>query len=282
MAPGGAVNMIERAHQMYREGKYEEALVFYTDALGLAKTKPQKIALHSNRAACFLKLHRFNKAADECTSVLELDYNHTGALMLRAQTLVTLKEYHAALFDVNRLIDLNPESDVYQNLQARLKTQMSLAPIPEAETEFEEDEDSEEEQDQEDEIEVEEGLDQQEENDKKDEHVGGELEANAVVERNISTENGSTVTGKNALQSSDHCQKVEKDTDQSQRRKESSEQNSAGWQTIPKPKGHSNLDYSRWDRVEDDSSDEDDDEDEEESQPQYRFRVRTVGVQQVK
>lgn len=58
MAP---VNMIERAHQMYREGKYEEALVFYTDALCLAKSKPQKIALHSNRAACFLKLHRFNK-----------------------------------------------------------------------------------------------------------------------------------------------------------------------------------------------------------------------------
>lgn len=55
------MNMIERAHQMYREGKYEEALVFYTDALSLAKSKPQKIALHSNRAACFLKLHRFNK-----------------------------------------------------------------------------------------------------------------------------------------------------------------------------------------------------------------------------
>lgn len=60
MAP---VNMIERAHQMYREGKYEEALVFYTDALCLAKSKPQKIALHSNRAACFLKLHRFNKVS---------------------------------------------------------------------------------------------------------------------------------------------------------------------------------------------------------------------------
>ncbi|VFQ98245.1 unnamed protein product [Cuscuta campestris] len=46
---------------MYREGKYEEALEFYTDALSLAKTKPQKIALHSNRAACFLKLLLFNK-----------------------------------------------------------------------------------------------------------------------------------------------------------------------------------------------------------------------------
>lgn len=282
MAP---VNMIERAHQMYREGKYEEALVFYTDALCLAKFKPQKIALHSNRAACFLKLQLFNKAADECTSVLELDSNHTGALMLRAQTLVTLKEYHAALFDVNRLIDLNPESDVYQNLQARLKTQMSLAPIPEAETELEEDEDTEGEQEwEENEVEVEVDLEQRQEEkdkDKEDENPGGKLEANAVVGRIQSKENGSTVTGKTALQSLNHCQKVEKDTLQSQSLKESSEQNSAGWQTIPKPKGHSNLDYSRWDRVEDDSSDEDDD-DEEESQPQYRFRVRTVGVKQVK
>lgn len=117
-------NKIETAHQMYRDGNYEEALGFYTEALSMAKTKPQKIALHSNRAACYLKLHDFKKAAEECTSVLELDHNHTGALMLRAQTLVTLKEYTSALFDVNRLMELNPSSEVYQNLEARLRTQL--------------------------------------------------------------------------------------------------------------------------------------------------------------
>ncbi|XP_022717530.1 protein unc-45 homolog A-like [Durio zibethinus] len=133
-------NKIERAHQMYREGRYEEALGYYTEALAVAKTKPQKIALHSNRAACYLKLHHFKKAAEECTSVLELDHNHTGALMLRAQTLVTLKEYNSALFDVNQLIELNPSSEVYHNLQARLRTQVALAPIPESEAELEEEE----------------------------------------------------------------------------------------------------------------------------------------------
>ena len=66
-----------------------------------------------------------------------------------------------------------------------------------------------------------------------------------------------------------------------------SDQSSLGWQTIPKPKGHSQLDYSRWDRVQDDSSEEDDDDDEDDeddddSQPQYRFRVKTVGVKAVK
>jgi hypothetical protein len=56
-----ALSMIERAHQMYREGRYAVALGFYTEALAMAKTNPQKIALHSNRAACFLKLHDFSK-----------------------------------------------------------------------------------------------------------------------------------------------------------------------------------------------------------------------------
>jgi len=44
--------------------------------------------------------------------------------MLRAQTLVTLKEYQSALFDVTRLMELNPDSEVYQNLEARLRTQL--------------------------------------------------------------------------------------------------------------------------------------------------------------
>lgn len=67
-----------------------------------------------------------------------------------------------------------------------------------------------------------------------------------------------------------------------------SDQQSSSWRTIPKPKGHSQLDYSRWDRVvqgdssEEDEDDDSDDEDDDDSQPQYRFRVKTVGVRAVK
>lgn len=70
------------------------------------------------------------------------------------------------------------------------------------------------------------------------------------------------------------------------KRRQQTDQQSSGWQTIPKPKGHSQLDYSRWNSVEDDSSDDDDntddDDDDVSSQPQYRFRVKTVGVRAVK
>lgn len=236
------MNKIERAHQMYRDGKYEEALGFYTEALSIAKTNPQKIALHSNRAACFLKLHHFKKAAEECTSVLELDHEHTGALMLRAQTLVTLKEYHSALFDVNRLIELNPSSEVYQNLEARLKTQLSLAPIPEAEAELEEEEE-----------------DEDDEEDEQCASVG--------------------VAGNHSHDTMGLAPETEVSSPQSVVNTIATPQTQSPIkEAILKPKGHSRLDYSRWDKVEDDSS-EDDDED---SQPQYRFRVKNIGVRSVK
>ncbi|KAJ9164452.1 hypothetical protein P3X46_024027 [Hevea brasiliensis] len=295
------LNKIDTAHQMYRDGKYEQALGFYTQALCMAKTKAQKIALHSNRAACFLKLHDFKKAAEECTSVLELDHKHAGALMLRAQTLVTLKEYHSALFDVNRLMELNPSSEVYLNLEARLRTQLSLAPIPESEAELEEEEEK----------------DEAEPCRHKEEQDGEEDAAMAIARTNQQTEpctttvntevvvpkisknNGSseisrekkfeprkTIAAEVIAQAQ---RKVEPRKTlaaeviaQAQRKKESPDQHSKGWQAIPKPKGHSALDYARWDRVEDDSGEDDDDEDDEESLPQYRFRVRTVGVRSVK
>lgn len=250
-----ASGKVEKGHQLYRDGKYKEALLFYTDALSAAKSKSQKIALHSNRAACYLKLHDFKQAAEECTWVLELDQKHSGALMLRAQTLVTLKDYHSALFDVTRLLDLNPDSEVYQNLEARLRTQLSLAPIPESESELEEDEQE----------------DTDEQSSRNDECIDKRFESLVSITRDVRKKGEEVVAPKTP-----------------EVREEKSKEDgslSNAWQAIPKPKGHSTLDYARWDTVENDGSSEEDDSDEDsddEDQPQYRFRVRTVGVRPVK
>ncbi|KAL8461935.1 hypothetical protein ACS0TY_033134 [Phlomoides rotata] len=208
------------------------------------------------------------QAAEECTSVLELDHKHTGALMLRAQTLVTLKEYHSALFDVNRLIELNPSSEVYKNLLARLRTQLSLAPIPEDEAEFEEDDECLDEVNQE--------GNEEEENENVEHHESRVNDAshNAAIENNERSSFENVNLKDETLPSGDQI-------------KQQSDQQSSGWRTIPKPKGHSHLDYSRWDSVQIDSSEDDDDDDDDEDddddpQPQYRFRVKTVGVRAVK
>ncbi|XP_057522313.1 uncharacterized protein LOC130802358 [Amaranthus tricolor] len=258
MATPTPLNMVEKAHQLYREGRFTQALSLYSDSLSIAKTKAQKIALHSNRAACFLKLYDFKQAAAECTCVLELDHKHTGALMLRAQTLVTLKEYQSALFDVNRLLELNPSSEVYLNLQARLKTQLSLAPIPEVESELEED----------------------------DEDITADMSEKSEEQKDLEATQEKEDTDAYTIEkpvlnvhTPDRIVNPETNGDQ-----KSYDPHSKGWQTIPKPKGHSRLDYSRWDRVEDDSSEEDDEEDEEDddTHPQYRFRVKNVDIRPVK
>ncbi|XP_027342472.1 sperm-associated antigen 1A [Abrus precatorius] len=279
-----ASNKIERAHQMYRDGRYGEALGFYTEAIAMAKTNPQKIALHSNRAACYLKLHDFKKAAEECTSVLELDQKHSGALMLRAQTLVTLREYHSALFDVNRLLELNPSSEVYQNLHARLRTQLSLAPIPESEEEYDKQEDEEPEV-------IPKGENKKEEMGEKHAEI-------SIIRTNQEDELGKSIISAECAppktdpkfssnQGENQNYEPKKSTADAivpkAPNRESTEQHSKGWKTIPKPKGHSALDYARWDIVEGGSSDDDEEEEEdEESVPQYRFRVRTIGVRPVK
>lgn len=254
-AEGAGAEAVERAHGLYRGGRHREALELYSAALAAARGPTQRIALHSNRAACYLKLHDFHKAAQECTSVLELDTEHAGALMLRAQTLVTLKDYQSALFDVNRLIEINPSSEVYRNLQARLKTQLSLAPIPECE---------------------EESLCREEEEEELPPRVQKtdtssiakpEQPATKLVLENKPSA-GPILHRKPATEP---LKAVVPSTSPSKPQ---------GWEAIPKPKSHSGLDYSKWDKIEEDSSEDEDDEEDE--LPQYKFKVRSVGVRSVK
>ncbi|KAJ7520157.1 hypothetical protein O6H91_20G069800 [Diphasiastrum complanatum] len=302
----------EQAHHKYRQGQYQDALQLYSDALSIATLSAHRIALYSNRAACYLKLQRFKEAAEECSAILELDYNHKGALMLRAQTLVALKDYHSALFDVNRLLTLNPTSEVYREFQGRLRTQLALAPIPEAENES-----------------------LPPESPRVDRKIPSfETTTVSQLSKNVthnfsSTDRsraaqpkGGTATPrspKSAMSRGDNefsSQRSQKDfppefpIDQSSpstttAQKEGAVSNSKGsalcskspvsdnkipistegaalhskgWEAIPKPKGHTGIDYSRWSGLGDDVSDDESDED---SEPQYRYRLRTIGLRAI-
>jgi hypothetical protein len=185
--------------------------------------------------------------------------------MLRAQTLVTLKEYQSALFDVTRLMELNPDSEVYQNLEARLRTQLSLAPIPESEAELEEESDVEQDAEDKESREVELGV-----NERRDKR----FESVVSLRRDLET------TGEDAINKGEVvAPKTPEVREQNSKEVPMSGKQSNAWQAIPKPKGHSTLDYARWNTVEDDSSEEEDDEDSDdsdESPPQYRFREQSL------
>lgn len=141
----------------------------------------------------------------------------------------------------------------------------SLAPIPEDEAEFEEDDECI------NEVKQEGNEEEEQDNEKVEDHEsrGNDATHDAAIENNEERSNFEDVSLTDEILPSEN-----------QITQPPSDQQSSGWRTIPKPKGHSHLDYSRWDRVQDDSSEEDDDDDN--SQPQYRFRVKTVGVRAVK
>jgi Ras-related protein Rab-11A len=68
MAGAGAA-VVERAHDLYRGGRHQEALELYSAALAAARGPTQRIALHSNHAACYLKLHDFHKVRVPCSAL---------------------------------------------------------------------------------------------------------------------------------------------------------------------------------------------------------------------
>lgn len=155
----------------------------------------------------------------------------------------------------------------------------SLAPIPESEEEFEEQEDEK----------VEVIL----KGEQKKEEIGQKYAATSNVRIDQKVELGKGVISIECTpKETDPKFSSKQERDQKYEPKQSTEElkipralnnESAeqGWQTIPKPKGHSALDYARWDSVDNDSS-EDDEDDDDESFPQYRFRVKTIGVRPVK
>eukprot|EP00850_Spirogloea_muscicola_P015326 SM000116S24247 [mRNA] locus=s116:443901:445841:+ [translate_table: standard] len=116
----GALADTEQAHRCFRQGDFASAAALYARALRAAPTPAQALALHSNRAACFLKLRNLPKAAEECGAALVHDPDHAGVLLLRAQTLQMMKDYQGALNDVTHLLALKPESPSYLALRSRL------------------------------------------------------------------------------------------------------------------------------------------------------------------
>lgn len=151
----------------------------------------------------------------------------------------------------------------------------SLAPIPESEAELEEDEE---------ESVVEEGTEVKENRKENEfgacERRGKRFESVVSIKRDIET------TGEDAINKGEVVEpKTPEVREQNIKEGPLSGKQSNGWQAIPKPKGHSTLDYARWNTVENGSSEEEDDEDSDDSDdspPQYRFRVKTVGVRPVK
>lgn len=73
----------EEGNALYKDGKFPEATIVYTRALGLATTDEEKVALLNNRAACRFQDRDFRQCVSDCSEALAIDPNNVKGDLLK-------------------------------------------------------------------------------------------------------------------------------------------------------------------------------------------------------
>ena len=102
----------EKGNTCFKKGNYEEAVELYTNALKICATgdKDMIVALHKNRAACWLKLKRHEDAISDCKTVIQLAPRDVKALYRLAQALEGKKQYSEAMKHIKHLLSIDPKN----------------------------------------------------------------------------------------------------------------------------------------------------------------------------
>ncbi|XP_067935381.1 protein unc-45 homolog B-like isoform X2 [Watersipora subatra] len=113
----------EEGNSHFKSGNYSEALVCYTKALDIGGEAPSaafQLAVHSNKAACYLKLQDPKHAQIEASKALEYNSNDVKALFRRCQALELLDRKEEALKDAVKLRNLDPKNKAIVSVLQRL------------------------------------------------------------------------------------------------------------------------------------------------------------------
>eukprot|EP00897_Mesotaenium_endlicherianum_P008875 jgi/Mesen1/8015/ME000426S07169 len=153
-------NLKVAANRLFQEGKYAQAIIGYSYAvkqvqsatpaasklssvqadnpkqLALvirdagAKAQPQATlaaVLYSNRAAAYLRLEKFEKAAADADAAATLDPNNFKAWYRRAVAQSALKQYYHALVALKYALGLDPSSNEARQLLLEVQCNMGDA-----------------------------------------------------------------------------------------------------------------------------------------------------------
>uniref|UniRef100_A0A4W5MF24 RNA polymerase II-associated protein 3 n=1 Tax=Hucho hucho TaxID=62062 RepID=A0A4W5MF24_9TELE len=102
----------EKGNQLFKEGKYDDAIECYTRGMG---ADPYNPILPTNRAACFFRLKKFAVAESDCNLSIALDSNYFKAFARRGAARFALQNYESALEDYVSVLKLDPGNLEAQN-----------------------------------------------------------------------------------------------------------------------------------------------------------------------
>ncbi|OAP59124.1 hypothetical protein AYL99_06422 [Fonsecaea erecta] len=100
------------ANDMFKRGKYSDAVTAYTEALTIDPTnKVTNAKLLGNRALAHIKVKEYDEAKADCDQALKLDPTYTKARRTRAKATGESGDWEQAVKDLKSLAEENP-SDV--------------------------------------------------------------------------------------------------------------------------------------------------------------------------
>ena len=96
----------QKANELYKAGKYPEALKVYDEAI---KRNPNLPKYYTNRAQCFIKLMEFYQAITDCETAIKLEPKTLKAYQKKAICHFITKEYHKVLQTIDEGLKLFPD-----------------------------------------------------------------------------------------------------------------------------------------------------------------------------
>jgi len=98
----------EQGNQAFKANKFEEAIMFYTEAMTVAK---DLTPLYTNRAAAYLKLEQYEHTISDCDFALRIDENWIKAHIFKAKAFQKMHKYDEAADEYKMIIEIDKHKE---------------------------------------------------------------------------------------------------------------------------------------------------------------------------
>lgn len=115
----------ELGNQAFKEKKFTEAIEFYSKALNITNDKSTKEALHSNKAAVYIKMGEFKEALAEANAALEINSANPKALYRSALATFKLGDAKNAFQNLQKLVQIEPKNADANSLLFEVRKSLS-------------------------------------------------------------------------------------------------------------------------------------------------------------
>jgi len=117
-----------QGNEYFSKGKYEEAVLCYTQCLSKPDVGESKALVYSNRAMAHLKLKNWKQCEEDSTAALEIDPHHFKSYQRRCVARLSMGKLRQAMMDVCSAQDtcIDSQSSLAEINKLRLKVEKVL------------------------------------------------------------------------------------------------------------------------------------------------------------